>query len=825
MAARPWVISVLSTDYDLHDYRKAIIMQLHDSGVMVSAFELPDFAVEPYIHSHDSCIRALDRVDIALLIIDKRYGGIYGSDPDSPHSITEAEYLAMVESGKPCFVFVSKQTYEERHLYKTQLREWTNKHSYTPEQEQAGLPKNEFDAQYRCTYVDSIQTIDFVEKIQKAYQEFSTSNWIDQYVSIPDLLSKVEGKLKGHSRFMLECLVREQKKKLENRHTSTGLSLSLCDVFSRGYYLEPSYEKESGNLQNGASLDEMIRNTLLDGSSVLVYGEAGYGKTTILAKSYLSHVERFLKQESYSIPFYLWLKRKTCEYHFNFSTYINESFIDDWNREAYPYMDLSNIRPYFYFDGFDEIAEKMTSEDVEKISQADIFSSPILLTCRQQYAFRYIDNFKFSDRFGIRLRVNKWDANMAKSYIDNFCRINGKSAEFAAMVHQLLTDNHALRDILNSPLYITMLLWIVERNRMCIPETIRTRVELFKACVNELAKRELTRLEQSETFASNLVVIWSYAAWEIYYNKLKNTVSKLSILIPKLKTLLTAMPFDYSASHFEALFDSSGDEIFGTFHEQFLEFLVANTIHIACCSATYPFPEFLSYVMRPEINRYFRAIWRECLANEQRQIVTNLHNQYLDNLGDDSFIAVSKRVHAMYHIGRFDTPERQEWINKAFNSETHISVLLSLFFGAIKMGRLDDEQKFFELLTKDMNYNEANRGYHIAYYSDAIMGASLPFQDNTQKKWTGTLKAFLRHFNSGDVEHYFLRRIDLVTMKHLVEARNEVEPLSKDIIDELKRLIYSSPFGGTYPEFQSKIESAFVDLKEIFERMQTSVTT
>jgi hypothetical protein len=121
MAARPWVISVLSTDYDLHDYRKAIIMQLHDSGVMVSAFELPDFAVEPYIHSHDSCIRALDRVDIALLIIDKRYGGIYGSDPDSPHSITEAEYLAMVESGKPCFVFVSKQTYEERHLYKTQL--------------------------------------------------------------------------------------------------------------------------------------------------------------------------------------------------------------------------------------------------------------------------------------------------------------------------------------------------------------------------------------------------------------------------------------------------------------------------------------------------------------------------------------------------------------------------------------------------------------------------------------------------------------------------------------------------------------------------------
>lgn len=818
MAAWPWVISVLSTDYDLHDYRNAIIAQLKSRNVTVSAFELPDFPVESDIHSHDSCLRALDRIDIALLIIDKRHGGIYIGD--SKHSITEEEYFTVVKNKKPCFVFVSKQTWDEWYSYKVQLKAWIGSHTYTPEELVAGLPKTHFDAIYVRTHVDSIRVFDLVDTIQKAYKNFSVSNWIDQYVDIPDLLSRIDGKLKGLSRFLLECLVREQKKKLENRHTSTGLGLSLNDVFSRGYYIEPSFDEESGKLQVGATLDEMIQKTLLTDSSVLVYGEAGYGKTTILAKSYLSHVKEFLQNDSYQIPFYLWLKEKNCDYHFTFSTYIDESFVEDLKREAYPYMDLRNIHPYFYFDGFDEIAEKMTPTDVEKISRADVFSHPVLLTCRQQYAFRYINNFNFSDRFGTRVKINTWDTTMAQSYISNFCRIMKKPAEFEATVHQLLAENHDLRNILNSPLLITMLLWIVEQNRMHIPETIRTRIELFKACIHELAKRELTRLGQSESFAPELVIVWSYAAWEVYFNKLNNIISKISILIPKLKAMPIKIPFDYSASHFEALFDSSGDEIFGTFHEQFLEFLVANTLYIACSNAVYPYPEFLSYIMRPEINRYFRAIWHECSTDEQSKIATNLHNQYLHNLGDDSFDAVSKRVHAIYHIGRFNIPERPNLINKAFNAETHISVRLSLFFGAIKMGHLDDEQNFFDLLTTDMSYNEANRGYHLAYYSDAIMGNILPFSDNIQKKWTGTLRAFLRHFNSDEEGHYFLRRIDLVTMKHLAEARGYVEPLTQKVIDNLEQLITSSPFARKYPDFQSKIENSFTDLEDMFKKFQ-----
>lgn len=42
-----WVLGILSTDYDLRDYRRAIIERLAETNVCVSAFEQPDFPVEP----------------------------------------------------------------------------------------------------------------------------------------------------------------------------------------------------------------------------------------------------------------------------------------------------------------------------------------------------------------------------------------------------------------------------------------------------------------------------------------------------------------------------------------------------------------------------------------------------------------------------------------------------------------------------------------------------------------------------------------------------------------------------------------------------------
>ena len=304
------------------------------------------------------------------------------------------------------------------------------------------------------------------------------------------------------------------------RKTSTCFSMSLGDVFRNGYYVDPEYVQESGDpFCEDNALEESIVSTLLEHKSILIYGEAGYGKTTILAKSFLKHVERFKSDNDYNMPFYLWLKDKNANYHFDFSQYIDESFAENLNLQPYPFLDLSDISPCFYLDGFDELAEEIPSTSVKRISTSSIFSHPLLLTSRIQYVRRYLGNYDLMNHFAVQIKINKWDAEKAKGYINNFCAKKGTDKSFSERVYGLLANNSELCSLLDSPLLITMLLWVIESNRMTIPETISTRVQLFQAFLYEMAKREIHRTG-STIGESDLIIIWSYFAWSVYQKKI-----------------------------------------------------------------------------------------------------------------------------------------------------------------------------------------------------------------------------------------------------------------------------------------------------------------
>jgi len=794
--ARKWVVGVLSTDYDLREYRAAIIDLLKSRGVIPSAFELADFPVEPDIHSHDACLVALDRVDVAIVIIDKRAGGVYVNSSDV--TITEQEYLNFAKAHKPHLVFVSRGTWEERHFYKTQL-------------EKSKKTKANFDKKYACTYVKSIKVLDFVEEIQRAYPTNGTSNWITQFDGIEDLKEKVIGKLSGLSRFYCEQIVKKQIQIIESRHTSTSMMMNLGDVLNRGYYVEPDYEIKSGTLSDGESLDIRIVNSLVNQKSTLVIAEAGYGKTTVLAKSYLCHANTCLRTHDYDIPFYISLKSKGGDYHFDVDKFLEECFIENLDMERYPFFTFESIRPYFYLDGFDEIAEKLTNEELHIISNSSLINHPFLLTCRNQYAHRYIQNVDFTDKISARVLLKPWSIVKAREYINNFCIIQGRE-DLVQNINGLLTDNTELNDILDNPLLITMLLWIIEMNGLQIPETIKSRVHLFREYIGELANRELVRLNIYDVTNDQLVKIWSLAAWEVYYANLKKETMTFPVIFEKLQENLPYIPQLYNESCFEALFVSYREHINGTFHEQFLEYLSANAIFHACNSAKYPYPGFLSQVVRPEINRYFRALWQESSAADKNNVILNIKKAYNDRLLNEDPVSICTRVHAVYHLSRFYFEDRAAFINNALTREPHISVKLSLYFGAIKSGDLDKEEELFQLLSCNPSYSDANRGYHLAYYNDMIMNDILPFKDNPALPWTGTLTAFLRHFRSSDHGHYYLRRIDLLTMKQLFEVRKSNEPVDKSALDEIETLIFT-PVIQSHPEFQEKVEAAFNDMK------------
>lgn len=827
---RPWTISILSTAYDLEEYRKAVIDELKSKGITVSAFELSEFPAEHSMHSHDSCLVALQRADIAILIINKRVGGqYYSEDKKSSQSITAKECSEAIKAGIPIYTFVKEEAWNERHAYKTQLKAFIG--NSEKNSEEINDLKLKFNKDYICSYVDKVETIDFIESMQYAYEKHKISNWIDKFNTVEDLVNRVIGKLKGYSRKLIERIAAGQCSTLQNKHTSTAFGMTLGDVFKSQYYIEPPHEVESGDLGEDA-LSGNIHKAICSDKSVLIYGEAGYGKTTILAKCFIDHVEEYLKKPTYDIPLLLTLRNKGSDYHFNLEQFINEELAitedTQLRHKPYPYLDLSQIRTRFYCDGFDEMAEMLNVNDLDRIRDSNIFTRPLLLTCRQQFANRYLRDPSFSDKFGIRVRINKWDSETVQNYIDNYFKNSGIDDNIKKNIYESMDKNIELHQVLDSPLLITMFLWYIEQQNTF--ESTITVTELFKHWISELAIRERSKviLGDADIDANKIVEIWAFTAWQVYCHKFqkKDLKLKLDDLIDSLKEKFPAYSEHINPSWFSTLFDCKNDYILGTFHEQFMEYLVAKVLIYACIKKEYPYPEFLKMVIRPEINRYFRGIWNDCNNRDKETVFSALEAQYTQNLGNNSQEAIASRVHAIYHISRLESLQRRPCLERAFNTEQHISVLLSLYFGAIKMGLLDKEETFFKLLNTDENFNKANRGYHLAYYSDSIVGDELPFEDDISCSWTGTLKAFERHFSSDDACHYFLRRIDLVTMRQLIEARAAIEPLTEEKLKCFEENISNSLHAKSSlnKEFNQKVIEEYGRLVETYNRFDKKAT-
>lgn len=815
----PWIVSVLSTGYDLEEYRKELIAMLKEKKFEVSAYELPEFPVEHDMYSHDSCLVALQRVDIALVIIAKRSGGIYYGIDDSKKkfSITEAEYLEAIKRGIPVFVFVKKESKDELYGYKKEFNDYCKKNNISQARKEV---QAEFDKGYICKYVEKVDTLHFIDDVQKVYSEYAVSNWMDFFDDIENLKECVEGKLTGYSRALIQKLAEKQREVLLNMHTSTSIGMSLRDVFTSNYYIEPPHKVESGNGlidENADELSKAIEKILPTDNSVLIYGEAGYGKTTTIAKCFVDHVNAVKSKPSYTIPLFLPLRNKGNDYGFDLKEYINEELKDLLKKDEYPYLNIKDLRLRFYCDGFDELAESLSERDIDRIRNSQIFKYPLLLTCRQQFVTRYLNVHNFSDVFGARIKMLKWDPDTVERYVVNFCEKKRIEEIKKNRILFAIREIQDIQQLIDSPLLITMFLWFLENEDVEKDIYNISRVKLFRSWMNELAGREHSK--NNLLSSKSILDIWKFVAWHVYLSRRNNE----KLMKEDLLELIDDLPLDVNADialvTLDALFEWKSDCINGTFHEQFMEYLVADFLIDACAEEKDPYPLFLQQVLRPEINRYFRGIWKEESKNKKEKIYSAISKQYFDNAGKAEADLIATRVHAIYHLCRLDSDKRSECIERAFNLEKNISVLLSLYFGAIKLGNIDKEEEFYQLLQKE-EYSKANRGYHLTYYADIIPDGTLPYKDDGISDWQGTLKAMERHFGNNDSDHFFLRRIDLFTMKELVIAREKVAPLTKEILDVIGESIdsYKLLYNQNYRMLNVKIKKEYCELAKVYEK-------
>ena len=797
-----WIVALISTDYDLQDEREAIISFLRQNNMDVSAFEEPGFPVQDKMHSHSNCIAALKRADLAILIIKERFGGRYYLDPEK--SITKAEYESL---SIPTIVLVHQKTWDERAIYKRQ-------------QKASGLDEEAYakSGQYKTGKID-LDTIRFVDEIQKSYDKAGRSNWMNFWRNITDIETQLPELLASRSVTIIHQILDKQIKEVKQRKTSTSLSLPLGDVLNKKYYLDPKYEMGSGDIDESVELSIAISKKLLDEKdSCLILGEAGAGKTTLVAKSFLEVAEE-TKNDPYIIPVYIWLKGKKADSDYSINEYLNEGCSKYLNKTSFPFFRTNGFRFIFFFDGFDELAEKLTEEDLQHICTSEMFRYPLVLTSRIQFADRYISSSDFTSKFSSIIKLADWTPKMAIDYIDNFCALQKKGDAFKQQIHAILAKNAELQELLTSPLLVTIILYVIDNGKITTLEKIKTKTQVFIKCFELLAEREIENKCQSMGSAKKemLILHWAHFAWVLYEEHLKG---ETCIQIKEVEDIINKLSKEaWPSAVDEVVFNIHGGFVSGAIHEQFLEYLVAHELVYACYEKKEPYPEFLKYVMRPEINRYFRGLVSSEDTHKQQTVFDNINTLYWECAGKTKEEDILKRVHAVYHLTRMRTPNDHEEIQRIFNSEKEFYVLQSLYFGVIKRGDTDREKEFYDLLISNQEYSNANRGYHLAYY-DSIHGKVFPYTDNNTISWDGTLRAFHRHFSSQDVEHYMLRRIDLLTMRQFIEYRKKAAPLNDDEMAFLQEQL-KMRIPGISDGFVELIEKEFENLKAVYEKYKS----
>lgn len=803
MSLSPWTVALLSTGYDLPDIRAALSAAIKELRFDLLAYENPEFPVAPKVHSHEACVLAIDQADIAVLVVDRRYGGMYLGTGDN--SVTETEFQTAVRKGKIVIPCIRKNAWDERHnLFRAAQLLRKTKSRVNLQRE---LPPK---------YVESWKVLDFIERIRKADRD----NFVIIYDTVVDLKAQLGGRLAGISHWLLLNLVREQMQAVRDIKTTTGLSFSLGDVLQKRYFVEPPFRILSGSTR-ARKVSEIGRNMRARKKCLGVIGEPGSGKTTILGEIYLDHAKETLKDNSTLVPFFLSLRGRG-HYRFDFNEYLAEAFATVWQKEPYPQLDLSRIRPMFYFDGLDEMSEVRTDFDAAEFCSSSMFVAPFVMASRSRFAAEVLNDPAIGNRLSVIAELQPWDRGRAVKYVRGFCRIRHRM-DLLPELRNLL-DTEAMAEIGANPLLLTLLLCLVEETGMRVPLAIRDKQTLLARTLETWGRRELGRLRGNAGVTPDetkiLLKTWRAAAWRVYCSRFVTSPPlRIDSLFGAAKGLFPETADMCNRECFAGLFDirPGTDEVTGLIHEQLLEELVAELLSDAMKDNRHPFPESLGVAVRWEINQLIRSKWNELSESERSQILSHLVAAYWTALRGNAPTDIMRRNQAAYYMGRLDVSEAVGELRSADAQETNLFVKLSIAFGLIKRCQFDVEENFVTKLRGDPNWDSGNRGYHLFYYRDwQVRDIVPPYIDPGNIPWTNTMNALLRHIESSEVKHVTIRRIELIAIRRFMETRNRKGPLSTEIMKRIERAI-NLMVGITHPsvpaDFLAKVNVEFVALK------------
>lgn len=219
------------------------------------------------------------------------------------------------------------------------------------------------------------------------------------------------------------------------------------------------------NYQGAVRSEELIGyliHVLSQAKRILLLGEPGQGKTTVLKRVFTIMADRFLQGSRDVVPIYIPLRDVT-----HLADESGGTLLLLWkflrNKQnpfpmSYKHF-ISLLRKngiIFLFDGFDEITVELSQRSINERISSEMFSPLSVLSCRRNFYELYLSTSAIQQNYleKIELLPLKF-TDHAKQYITAFC--NKKSIESEKIIRTILGSQELL-DLAQRPLLLIMML-------------------------------------------------------------------------------------------------------------------------------------------------------------------------------------------------------------------------------------------------------------------------------------------------------------------------------------------------------------------------------
>lgn len=733
-----WTIGIISTSFDLENERKILIDDLIKKGFAVVAFEEANFPMSMEKNKNDACLDAFDNIDVGIIIIGNELGHIN----ENGVSISQMEYEHIVHFGKYHYVFVQSHT-------------WYN-------YQKPDMKK----------LVKSASFLDFIN---------DNNGFITPYNDVIQLKELINGRLVNFSTILAKTFAESQFHKLMNSKTIPVVGNSVSEQINN-YFIKPQVVPEKDVLGKNIEISKLYQKLTHTKTTkhILIRGDIGSGKSTILYLNYINHYRAFKSGKETKIPLYLCLRGKKKDY--TLKDYFTECFEQDLGMAPYPLFNLKRKSFVLYLDGLDEMHNIKEHEDISSFFESAFFKDLVMIACRTNFYEAYIQEECLSEKIDIDLTICKWTKTKIEEYIKKiFPKGEEKNRTY---IYNWLHNN--FNNWLQTPLMISVICFLLKglsahKGINSILNKIINERTLMIQYTNLFIKREIARTttdsHYTERMTDTIYSMLKEMAWFLYQQKLSSNY-KLLEQIDNRNTL----EFKIAETYFEVTC-FEGYYAYNV-HEYFVDFMVSLYIldKMKCSDDN----DFLNYMLSANINKLiFQGINKYNLA-EKKLISDNLFCIYTKALTFEGKNII-KRTHIVYYLSRINLAENKTRLKSILhNQEKEVEIRLSICFGMVKLGDLEEEAFLYDKIENDIEWDETNRGYHLLYYKD-VENKEVPFRDNGKTSWKKTFKALKNHI-CNEEQYYYLGRIDLQIMRKFLLTHDEDLFRAEDI-EELEQNI------------------------------------